>query len=97
MEAQWGKQRDQEQSPDDETASLHGEGFEYNDGKNVFAMCALYDGGWIVTPMQLRLLITLESVDTMRPGFDDPCRVMQEQRCQEDTRDGTHTISGGVR
>jgi len=39
--------------------------------------------------MQLRLLITLESVDMVRRGFDDPCRVTQEERCHEDHSDGT--------
>jgi len=36
--------------------------------------------------MQLRVRITLESVDMMGRGFDDPIRVTQEYRCQKDTR-----------
>jgi len=37
--------------------------------------------------MQLRLLITLESVDTRGRAFDDPFRVTQEELCHEDHSD----------
>jgi hypothetical protein len=46
--------------------------------------------------MQLRLLVTLESVDRVGQGFDDRHRVTQEELCQEDTRDESRRISGSV-
>jgi len=42
---------------------LHVESLEYNHRKNVFAMECCTNAFWFVTQMQLRLRITVESVD----------------------------------
>jgi len=69
-EAEWRQQQGQEQSSDYETARPHDRELSITIGKT-FSQCLLKQFSTrIVTRMQLRLLITLESVDTMGRGFD---------------------------